>query len=275
MDVTQVVILLGAGAFGGFVAGLVGVGGGIIFAPVLFYFFQGAGITGPAVAPLTVGTSLLSITVASSISAWQHHRKRAVDWSIAIRVGLLSFAVLFLVVRLITTQPWYDDRAFQLVFGTLLLLVSARMSFYRHDNRAEVDGGAGSSDPVSGPMLAGIGSAAGGIAALAGVGGGVILVPSYHQLLGRPMPLSVGTSSATIILISSLGVLTYGWSNSGLVELDFVFGYVDVASGLLLALPTLLTARLGALAAHRIDRLLLRRTFAVFAVIVALRMLLG
>ncbi len=275
MDISDVLILLGSGALGGFIAGLVGVGGGIIFAPVLFYYFQAAGVPEEVIAPLTVGTSLFCTTIASAISAWQHHRKGVVDWPIALRVGLLSSVVLFLIILLVTTRPWYDQRAFQLVFGTLLLAVSVRMAL---GARSEDPAGAGDSPSErkrTFPILAGIGSVAGGIAGSAGVGGGVILVPSYHQILRKPMPAAIGTSSATIILISGLGVVIYALSGFSLTTGNFVFGFVDVGRGLLLALPTLLTAWLGALAAHRVNRRFLQTSFALFAGLVALRMLIG
>ncbi len=279
MDIVDVLILLGSGVLGGFIAGLVGVGGGIIFAPVLFLYFQAAEVPDAILAPLTIGTSLFCTTIASAISAWQHNRKDAVDWPIALRVGFLSVAVLFLIIQLVTTQPWYDQRAFELVFGTLLLAIGVRMALgIRSDN---TDAGDTPSENTPSEktrsflVLAGIGSVAGGIAGSAGVGGGVILVPSYHQILRKPMPTAIGTSSATIILISGFGVVIYALSGTGVTTGSFVFGFVDVGHGLLLASPSLLTGWLGALAAHRIDTRLLQIGFALFACLVALRMLIG
>jgi uncharacterized membrane protein YfcA len=274
LDPTHALILAAAGVSGGFVAGLVGVGGGIIFAPVLFFFFQSTGVPDLVVAPLTIGTSLFCTTVASSVSAWQHSRKSAVMWPVAVRVGLLSFVVLFLVVRFVTTEPWFDKRAFEVVFATVLLVVSTRMGLLRADRTAgdsAAEGGNRSASPI---LLASIGSAAGAIAASAGVGGGVILVPSYHQFLRMKMTKAVGTSSGTIILISGLGVLTYGLSPAD-VSAFLTIGHVDLLHGLILAVPAMLTSSLGAMAAHRIDRVVLRRAFAFFAAIVALKMLFG
>ena len=274
MDLAYVLILVAAGACGGFVAGLVGVGGGIIFAPVLFFFFQSTGIPDTVIAPLTIGTSLFCTTVASSMSAWQHHRKEAVIWPVALRVGLLSFVVLYFVIRFITTRSWYDDRVFEVVFAMVLLLVSVRMVL--------VTEGRSATDPVGQPpnrrpspaLLAGIGSAAGAIAASAGVGGGVVLVPAYHHILRLGMPKSVATSSGTIIFISGLGVLTYALSPAA-TTLEWTVGYVVFSHGLLLAAPAVVTARLGAIAAHRVDRLTLQRIFAFFAIVVAIKLLVG
>ena len=274
MDPVHILFLLGAGALGGFIAGLVGVGGGIIFAPVLFYYFQAIGVPASVVAPLTVGTSLFCTTIASTVSAWRHEREGAVDRGIALRVGLLSFVVMFLVVQFVTTQAWYDRKAFELVFGTLLALVAIRMTFGLRPEPTRTED-ASAEERASLPLLAGIGSAAGAVAASAGVGGGIILVPSFHHLLRKPLPTAVGTSSATIILISGLGVLTYIFSGTAVRDGLLVFGYVDIAHGLLLSFPTLLTAGLGATVAHRIDRRLLQLSFATIAGLVAIRMIIG
>jgi uncharacterized membrane protein YfcA len=274
VDVVHILILVGAGAAGGFIAGLVGVGGGIIFAPFLFYYFQITGTPVEIISPLTIGTSLFCTTAASTVSAWKHHRQGAVAWRISVSVGLLSFVVLYLVVRYVTTKVWYDERAFELVFGTLLLLISIRMGL-GNSPPPPTQGVVSFKTKPSLPALAAIGSAAGGVAGAAGVGGGIILVPAYHQVLRQPMPVAIGTSSATIIFISALGVLTYAFSGIGVTEGEFVFGYVDVGRGLILSLPTLITARLGAHTAYRLDNRLLRIGFAVFAGLVALRMLVG
>lgn len=275
MDPIHVAILVVAGLCGGFIAGLVGVGGGIVFAPILLFYFQATGADPATVAPLTIGTSLLCTLMASSISARQHHLNGAVRWDVSLRVGLLSAAALYAIVEAVTTQDWYDRFAFQLVFGALLLLVSAQMTFSKNGDDGPGSQANSEGSPTSWLQLGGIGSAAGAIAALAGVGGGVLMVPAYHQILRLPIQISVGTSSASIVVISTVGVLTYaltGWSE---VEGILTLGYVDVIHGLLLAVPAIPGARAGARLAHRIPRRGLRISFAVIAAVVAGRMLVS
>ncbi|MGA7304237.1 MAG: sulfite exporter TauE/SafE family protein [Rhodothermales bacterium] len=274
MDPLNAFILLAAGVGGGFIAGLVGVGGGIVFAPVLFYFFQSTGMAPEVIAPMTVGTSLLCTLTASSMSAWQHHLKMSVLWSVAVRVGLLSAAALFLIVAFVTTQSWYDRFAFQLVFGALLLVVSIRMFTQNKRAGSDAEGPDVARRRFSLLALGGIGSAAGTIAALAGVGGGIIMVPAYNQILRLPMRLSVGTSSGSIVLISIIGVVGYavaGWTDG---QAQTALGYVDLVHGLVLALPAIPGAQLGARVAHLVPRRLLQMAFALLAGLVAARMLI-
>lgn len=272
-------MLVAAGAAGGLVAGIVGVGGGIIFAPVLFYYFQMIGLAPDLLTPTTVGTSLLCTTTASIAATWRHHANGSVDWNIAVKVGFASAAALFVVVRFVTTQPWYDKQLFQLAFGTLLLIVALKMAFFAKTSTeaatsrhaaAETDYDSAEQNYGQGLLIA-IGSAAGSIAAAVGVGGGIVMVPAFHQLLGLPMKRSIGTSSGAIILISMVGVVIYviaGWGTGGSNS-----GYVSFVHGLILALPAAVTAGMGANIAHRANRTMLRRGFAIFAAAVAIRML--
>lgn len=271
----QLFILLGAGAAAGFVAGLIGVGGGIIFTPVLLLYLQQTG-TDPVLLPkLTIGSSLVCTWMAALASTRHQVRQGAVDTRTARWVGGSSALAVALMTGLVTTQPWYDATLFQIVFASLLLLVALRMMGSSHSPEPEDPAPAPLQPaPRSTPTLFGIGSAAGAVATAAGVGGGIVLVPAYQRLLRMPMHRTVGTSSATIAVISAAGIVSYavlGWNADVPAT---ALGYVD-ARALLLALPALFTARLGVATSHRLSTRWLRRLFALLAALVALRMLYG
>jgi len=273
MDIIHLLILLGAGLVAGFVAGLIGVGGGIIFAPVLFFYYQSTGIAADVIAPLTIGSSLFCTLLAAIASAWKQYGKDAVITHVAVTVGIFSALSVFLTTRFVTTQPWYDGNAFQVVFSIVLLTVVARMVTVRNvrDDRAET----ARERTLGWPALAAVGTAAGTVSAAAGVGGGVVLVPAYSQFMRLPIRLAVGTSSTTIVLISLAGVLNYsifGWDEVGLFG---AVGYVDVVRGMVIAVPSLLTANIGVRVAHRMNQRALRVTFASIATVVAVRLLVG
>ena len=269
MDPFHLLVLLAAGLVAGFVAGLIGVGGGIIFAPVLFFHYQAIGISPAAIAPLTIGSSLLCTLVAAAVSARSQYAKDAVSTRIALRVGLFSALAVFLMTRFVTTQPWYDGTAFQIVFSGVLLIMVARMI-------VRTDGAPGSKETdrsFGWPVLAATGTTAGAVAAAAGVGGGVVLVPAYTHFLGLPIHRATGTSSATIVLISLVGVVNYAWLGRGAPVPEMALGYVDVVRALMLSVPAMVTAHYGVQTAHRISRKALRRSFAILAGLVALRLL--
>jgi uncharacterized membrane protein YfcA len=276
MDLLQGLLLVGVGLAAGFVGALVGVGGGVLFAPVLFFYFQSLGVDPGVLAPLTIGTSLFCTFIVGCSSAWFHHRRQAVQPRVAFNVGLLSAVAVFLMTRYVTTQPWYDGRVFQGVFSIILLVVVARMLLGRRREAGPPVEAKAEAAPAGmrWPVLAGIGSVAGVVSSAAGVGGGVVLVPFYHNLLRLSMPVAVGTSSATIVLISLVGVLNYAAMGLGADVPATALGYVDVGHALVLAVPAVFGAPLGVWVAHRVDTRTLRWSFAALAAFVAVRLLL-
>jgi uncharacterized membrane protein YfcA len=264
MDLITIAILLAAGAIGGFVAGLIGVGGGIIFGPVLFYTLRAAGIDDPVLTPLVLGSSLFCTLAASLVGTRAQWKRDAIRPRVAGLGGGFAALAVVLMTTLVTTQPWYDARAFQIVLGLLLVFVSVRMLIAKQAKEAQPEPERAGLAP-----MAVTGGVAGTIAAAAGVGGGVVLVPAYHRLLRLPMLAASGTSTATIVLISLAGVLTYAVRGLGADVPGPAVGYVHLGYALPLVIPVLLTARLGVSAAHRLPVVAVRRAFAVFALAVA------
>ncbi len=268
MSVEHLALLLFFGALAGFVAGLVGVGGGIIFAPVIFFYFESIGVSPLVITQLTIGSSLLCTLVTSLIATYHHEQKGAVDRRVAVTTGFFSALAVLAMTVFVTTKPWYNADVFQLAFAAILTLVAVRMFFAKQADRPAVAERRGS--PLS---YFGIGSLAGVISPAVGVGGGIVLVPSFSRLLGLPIHRAVGSSSAAIVLISGCGMLTYmlkGWGNE-LVP-STALGFVDVGRAALLVLPAIFTARAGVTLAHRVDRIALQRGFAVLALVVAIRL---
>ena len=273
MGLPHLFILMGAGLTAGFLSGLLGVGGGIIFAPVLFFYFQAIGISSAAIAPLTIGTSLFCTTISALVSGWSQYRRSAVVTRTALSVGVFSALAVFLVTRFVTTQPWYDGRAFQIVFSLILLVVVTRMLIAPRERDHLV--AANPQDAShSWPALAGAGTMAGAVASAVGVGGGIVLVPAYSHFLRYPIHIAVGTSSVTVVLISFVGVVSYVFEGWGQEVTTSSVGYVDVIKALILSAPAVLTARAGVHVAHRINRKALRLSFSVIAAIVAVRLLI-
>lgn len=271
MDPASLLLLVAAGAAGGFLVGLVGVGGGIVYAPALFVALRAQGVADPVLTPLVLGSSLLCVGAASLSGALRQHRAGAVHVRVAFVSGLAAAATVTVTGRLVATRPWYDARAFQVVFGGVLLLVAAQMAWPRRGS-AEVEVGAVPLRTSAG-LLALAGGAAGVLSALAGVGGGVILVPLYNGLVRLPLKAAVGTSAAAIVLIAAAGVVTYAVLGWGAPVPPGAVGYVSVLHSAALVAPAVVTARWGVAAVHRLDVRRIRYGFAAFATVVAVRLL--
>ena len=267
----DVALLVGAGFTAGYIAGLIGLGGGVIFAPVLFFYFNGTGVAASLVTPLTIGSSLLCTLVAAVSSSWFHYREDAVLPHVAVPVGLASAVAILLMTHLVTTQPWYDQRAFQIAFSAILVAVVIRMVISSLRKRSPLAERKGVRIRRKKSVLFLTGGAAGSVAAAAGVGGGIVLVPIYNRFLRLPMPRAAGTSSATIVLISLSGVLIYAIMGWGSGVPATALGYVDVRA-LLLAVPAVATVRAGVWTAHHVNRRWLQWSFAAIALLVAVQM---
>ena len=265
----MVFLLLVAGAAGGFVAGLVGVGGGVIFGPVLFFTYQAAGIEDPILTPLTLGTSLLCTFAASASGAVAQRAAGAIDVRTALTAGAFAAIAVVVVGRFVSTQPWYDKQEFQVVLGVVLAVVVVRMLVKK--DRPDTLSTAGARRGAA--RLAVTGGAAGTIASLAGVGGGVVLVPALSGFVRLPLKVAAGTSTAAITMITAVGIATYAVLGWGEPVPAGALGYVDWKGGAALALPAVVTARFGVSTAHRIDVRYVRYSFAAFAGLVALRLL--
>ncbi len=254
--------LLLVGGFAGVVAGLLGVGGGIVIVPVLFHLFTVMDFADEVRMHLAVGTSLSTIIATSISSMRSHNRRGAVDWALlkswgpAVAIGVLAGTVIAVVAR---------GEVLTAVFATVALLVAGYMSFAPDSLRLahRLPGGA---------LRAGIGVVIGAISAMMGIGGGTLSVPTL-VLCNYPIRQAVGTASAIGLIIGipgTLGFIYSGWGTAGLPP--FSLGYVNLLGFLLLAPTTMLTAPLGARLAHSIDTRLLRLAFAVFLAATSARM---
>ncbi len=266
----DILILLVAGAAGGFIAGLVGVGGGIIFGPVLFFYFQAQGIQDPVLTPLTLGTSLLCTFFAGLSGAVAQHQKKAIDWRTAWIAGGFAAATVSLVTLFVTTKEWYSKEEFQIVLSVVLVAVVARM-LLKDDSTGESLSVDGARRNVG--FLALIGAGAGSVAAAAGVGGGVIMVPAFNGLLRLPLKVSSGTSTTAIVMITFTGVVIYALRGIGAAVPTTALGYVELQHALLLGVPAIVSARFGVNVAHRISVRWVRYSFAAFAAIVAAKLI--
>lgn len=262
------VALAGAGA--GLLVGLIGVGGGILYAPVLLVLLRAAGVTDPVLTPLVTGTSLLCVLLAASVSTHALVRRGGVDLRLAARVGLAAAPMVVLTTTLVTTQPWYREQTFSVVLGGLLVLTALRLVLRRDapDPAPAVDA------PPAGWRLGVAGAGAGVLSALAGVGGGVVMVPALHGLARLPFKAATATSAAAIVPIAAVGVATYALAGLGADVPPGALGYVDLPRSLALALPAVLTARFGVRLQERLPVRAVRLTFAAFATVVAVRLLL-
>ncbi len=257
----MIVLLLAIGAFAGVIAGLLGVGGGIILVPAFYYAFAGLGFEGPDLMQICLATSLATIIVTSVRSVLAHDRKGAVDWTIlrAWAPGIVIGAVLgvFAVAQLRTP-------VLQAIFGTLALVVAFYLGFGRPEWRL------GQAMP-RGMLRAALSPLVGFLSVLMGIGGGSFGVP-LMSLYATPIHRAVATAAGFGVLIAVPSVAVF-LLTPVVGGPPYTLGSVNLPAFLLIIAMTLFTAPLGVRLAHSLDPKPLRRIFAVFLAVVALNML--
>ncbi|MCU9846787.1 sulfite exporter TauE/SafE family protein [Defluviimonas sp. WL0024] len=254
-------LLLAIGAFAGVIAGLLGVGGGIVLVPAFFYAFTGLDYGGPDVMQVCLATSLATIIVTSTRSVLAHHRKGAVDWAIlkGWAPGIATGAVLGVLAVAQLRTP-----ALQAIFGTLALVVAFYLGFGRADWRLALAMPLGGRRAVLSPAV-------GFLSVLMGIGGGSFGVP-LMSLHGVPIHRAVATAAGFGVVIavpSVAGFLLTGVDGAP----PYTVGAVNLPAFVTIIAMTLITTPWGVKLAHAMDPKPLRRVFAAFLALVALNML--
>ncbi len=257
----MVVLLLIIGAATGVIAGLLGVGGGIVLVPAFFYLFTSLGYGGSQLMQVCIGTSAATIVVTSVRSVLAHNKKGAVDWDLlrvwAVWMVLGSFVGVMVASVLHT-------RALQAVFGGLAMLAGLYMAFGRSEWRL------GAAMPGQ-PLRAVQAVLLSFFSTLMGIGGGTFGVP-LMSLYATPIHRAVATAAGMGILISVPSLI-------GFLVLDvpeappFSIGAVNLPAFAIIVSMTLVTTPYGVRLAHAMNPKPLKRAFAIFITIVAANML--
>ncbi|WP_016957533.1 sulfite exporter TauE/SafE family protein [Catenovulum agarivorans] len=255
--------LVATGAFAGILAGLLGVGGGIVIVPVLFFVFQGFGVSAESAMLVATATSLATIVPTSISSIRSHHKKGNVDFELLKRwAGFIFVGVL--------VGSWFvtriDGSWLTVLFGVIATLSALNMLFRTGKSAlfATLPGKAGQTA---------MGTSIGFFSSMVGIGGGTISVPLL-TLYSYPAHKAVGTSAAIGLLISLPGVLTMLVIGSAPADAPAgTYGLVNLVGFLCIVPLTVLFAPVGAAVAAKLDAAKLKKIFAVVLLITGLRML--
>ena len=263
--ITLLVVLAIAAAVAGFMAGLLGVGGGIIMVPALYYAFTVLDFDIVTRMHLSVGTSLAIIIPTSIISTKTHMEYDAVDFKMVRSFGIFILtgviAGTFLAVNLKTP-------ALVLFFSIFAFMVGLFFIFLREqlvDNPKKISNFIKN---ISGILI-------GFISIPLGIGGGSLMVP-FMRTFGYDIRKSIGTAAAIGFLIAITGTFTMGIGGKIIdnVNTPFSIGYINLLGFIVFVPVTMVMARLGAKAVYKIDKKLLSKIFGTFLILVSIRSLI-
>ena len=262
-NISTLFALITTGVFAGILAGLLGVGGGIVIVPVLFFLFQSFGVSPESAMLVATATSLATIVPTSISSIRSHHQKGNVDfvllkrWAVFILIGVLVGS--WLVTRV-------EGNILTLLFGVIAVLSALNMLFRTGKSALyqKLPGATGQTI---------MGTSIGFFSAMVGIGGGTISVPLL-TLYNYPAHKAIGTAAAIGLIISLPGALTM--LILGITPVDApagTFGLVNLFGFICIVPLTVLFAPVGASLAAKLDAVKLKKIFAFVLLFTGLRML--
>lgn len=257
-------LYVATGIFAGFLAGLLGVGGGLVIVPVLVFIFAAQGFPAEQVMHLALGTSLASIMFTSISSLRAHHAHGAVNWRVVrgITPGIVAGTLGGTVVAAQLSTTFL-----KVFFVVFLYYVATQMILnIKPKPSRELPGKAG---------MFGAGSVIGAVSSLVGIGGGTLSVP-FMTWCNVKLHQAIGTSAAIGFPIAAAGAAGYvanGWALVTLPAYSLGFVYLPALAGLVVS--SVLTAPFGARLAHRLPVARLKKFFALLLYVLGTRMLLS
>jgi uncharacterized membrane protein YfcA len=250
-------VFASSGLAAGFLAGLFGIGGGLIMVPVLVSVFTATGFAAEHVVAMALGTSLAAIVFSAAQSAYGHYKRgsasldvarRAAPWVIA---GVAFGSVI--AADSARTHLLVFIGGFQLFAAILMIVDVSKLGSLQMVARKD-----------TALKLASL--AFGAVAALAGIGGGTLFTP-YFTASGMEPKQAIGTSAAIGLPVSIAGALGYAWEGHSVAIGDWMLGYVNLPALAALVAGTLITVRFGVAVAHRLPSRTLAAGFAVFLIV--------
>ncbi|MCH7829237.1 MAG: sulfite exporter TauE/SafE family protein [Proteobacteria bacterium] len=254
--------MLATGCVAGVMAGLFGIGGGIVIVPVLEFALGNLGVDPAIRMHVAVATSLAIIIPTSLSSARAHHQRQAVDmaivkrWAPFILGGALAGAWI---------ASQVHSRVLAMVFATFALLVALKMMLLTKSRNV-------TDDMPRGPLVAVIPTTIGCLSSMMGIGGGTFSVMTL-TLFNQPIHRAVGTAALFGLFISlpgTIGFVVAGWNDVRLPPGSL--GYVSLSGFALIAPATVMTAPVGARIAHSFSEKKLGVLFGIFLLLAATRM---
>jgi len=261
---SYLLLYIAAGVLGGILAGLFGIGGGLVIVPILAYCFELQGVHPDILMQMALGTSLACILFTSVSSARSHNKRGAVDWATVKRIVLGILIGTYLGSMLAAWLPSNFLKGFFVVF---LYYVGVQMLSGKQPKASR-------ELPGTLPMF-GVGNVIGAISSLVGIGGGTLSVP-FLAWCNTPMHRAIGTASAIGFPIAVAGTLGYVINGMGVPNRpDLSLGFVYLPALIGIVVMGVLTAPIGVRMAHSLPVAKLKKAFAVLLFVVGTRMLIS
>lgn len=259
-EILYIVLFIIIGYTAGIAAGMMGIGGGVIFVPALYFFLPLNGVDAESLPITAISTSLFAGSFASSSSAFNHFKLKNIDVKKAAYLAAGSIVSSLLLPRLVIN---IDPTTLKMILSVILLIIALKMLLMQN---AQVQ----VKFKLKDPFFFFFGILIGALAAFGGIGGGVVLIPLLIYVSDIGMKKSIGTSSLVVAITMLSTVLTY-------FVLDYILagnqtgpGIINLKAGLPLGLGALFGARYGVKLVSRYSSSVLKKIFSLFLLVVVI-----
>lgn len=262
MELTWLLAYALGGASAGFLAGLLGVGGGMTIVPIISTVLTAQKVAPDHVIHIALATAMCSIVFTSSATALQHHKRGAVDWAMFKR---MSPGMVLGTLLATATSSYIPQRLLAVAFSIIVVVAGVQILVGKKP-------GPGKTPPGT-PVIFAYGFCVGVIAGLVSAGGAFLTVP-FMMYCGMPMIMAIGTGvvlAIPIAIMGSIGYIISGWSVAGLPQYSLGFIYLPALAAIVCT--SVLVVPVGVRLAHRLPVQRLRQFFAVLLFLLAAKML--
>ncbi len=268
LDIVDYLLLFVLGSLGAFIAGLLGVGGGIIYIPILDYFLSKLGLNNDTLVKAILANSLFTIIFSGSVASYKQYKMKNFFPREILFTALPGVVSAVIMTYFIKTGSWYSKQAFNYVFGSMLLVIILRMFLSKPQTSESQEG------PFSGYKYSFTGFITGMVTALSGLGGGILMTPIFTD----SMKLSIKKASSIsngVIPILAIGIGLYNLSSVAPTILPGwqQVGYIILPVTLPMIAATFVFAPIGVNIAQTTKPQILRIIFASFISIVFIKLI--
>ncbi len=268
LDYTDFFILFFLGSIGAFLSGFLGVGGGIVYIPILDYFLGKLGLSDDNLVKAILANSLFTIIFSGSVSSYKQYRIGNFYPKEILFTATTGAVTAVLMTMLIKSGTWYSKSVFNYVFATMLLVIAVRMFLLSNPSYTEEK----QVKPISYYIT---GFFAGIITAMSGLGGGVVMTPTFTDVFKINIKKASAISNGVIPLFAiAVGVLNLSTPATQQVS-DWQVGFIVFPVVIPMILSTFLFAPLGVITAQKANQKVIRMVFATFVSIVFVKTLLA
>ncbi len=250
------------GAIAGIMAGLLGVGGGVVAVPCLFLIFHLLKFPQAYIMHMAIGTSLAAMMFNTLSATRAHNQRKAVMWWLLKKIapGLVFGGLIGSVIA-----DYVSDVILQILFGIFLCVIG--IMFFRRTKPHLKE-----HNIPKNPLLSLIFSGIGALSVVLGLGGGIFTVPTLLAFK-VPQKTAIGTSSAITFLMTIIGSVAFLYLGLEKVEMSDSLGYINIPAFLIIGISSFFVAPYGVKMAHELPEQIVKRVFGIVMILTGISML--